>query len=102
MISLSKSIGAAGGFDVDNDKEINQILGNIKQFFSNLQRGRYYGDAQFPPQLALAKLSNEQLEEEGCLEEIEAQLINKNKYSTKWTKYAVYNFFIDKNNKPQY
>ncbi|KAA6377540.1 MAG: hypothetical protein EZS28_026933 [Streblomastix strix] len=64
------------------------------------------GDAQFPPQPTLAKLSDEQLEEEGCLEEIEAQIINKGvdniKFCTNMAKQTISNIFIDKSNSSPY
>ncbi|KAA6397518.1 MAG: hypothetical protein EZS28_006957 [Streblomastix strix] len=84
--SLSILITTAGGSEEENDTEISSTLFNIQRFIEDLHKGRsiynFFTDhPAFPPQPMLAKLSNEQIEEEGGLEEIEAQLSNKESYN---------------------
>ncbi|KAA6387566.1 MAG: hypothetical protein EZS28_016905 [Streblomastix strix] len=107
LISLTSVIYAAGGSGkVDNDQEINLIIINIFEFFKQLYFGTNNGDTQFPPHPSLAKLSYEQLEEEGCLEEIEALIINKGvdniKFCTNGAKQTISNIFVNKSNPSPY
>ncbi|KAA6375347.1 MAG: hypothetical protein EZS28_029126 [Streblomastix strix] len=70
------AISTASGSGEEDDFEIRIRLSNISEFIKCLHIGRYNDELYFPPQPLLAHRSDEQIEEEGGNEEIEAQLIN--------------------------
>ncbi|KAA6399846.1 MAG: hypothetical protein EZS28_004631 [Streblomastix strix] len=93
------AISAAGGQGEEQDNEINDSLVYIQQFLNNLHLGGNY--TYFPPQVFLARISMEQIEEEGGIEEVESQFVNNRKVlsgfindQVKWTKAATLNHFI--------
>ncbi|KAA6391986.1 MAG: hypothetical protein EZS28_012489 [Streblomastix strix] len=73
---LFTQIGTAGGYGEEQDKEINLGLFRISLFLNELHSGRNYSSS-VPPQPLLAQSSEDQIEEEGGIEEVEAQLFNK-------------------------
>ncbi|KAA6386346.1 MAG: hypothetical protein EZS28_018125 [Streblomastix strix] len=94
------AISTAGGHSEEEDYEIRDGLSHISSFISNLNKGRYNS---FPPQPLLARISDEQLEEEGGNEEIDSQLINEGlrdniKYNANIAKGAILNYFIEQGN----
>ncbi|KAA6399843.1 MAG: hypothetical protein EZS28_004628 [Streblomastix strix] len=93
-------ISTAGGQGEEYDNEINDTLIYIQQFLDNLHLGGNYSP-YFSPQHKLARRSEEQIEEEGGIEEIEAQFVNNGKVfsgfikdQVKWTKAAALNHYI--------
>ncbi|KAA6328394.1 MAG: hypothetical protein EZS28_053724, partial [Streblomastix strix] len=97
---MSISFCTAGGKGEEQDKEIFNGLRSIYWFLSDLREGRN-NDYQpsFQPLPLLARRSEEQIEEEGANEEIEAQM-NNNGYDSNimsnanWAKEVVLNHFI--------
>ncbi|KAA6388731.1 MAG: hypothetical protein EZS28_015745 [Streblomastix strix] len=73
---LAIAISTAGGQGEEQDKEINQGLIRIFKFLKELRKGRNDNNSSFQPLPMLAKRSEEQIEEEGGNEEVEAQIIN--------------------------
>ncbi|KAA6401306.1 MAG: hypothetical protein EZS28_003166 [Streblomastix strix] len=80
---MAVAVGICGGSIVNNNLDIKSALSSIGCFFSRIHEGRQIYKEEiddhisFPPQPELIKPSEEQFEEEGGNEEIEALLINK-------------------------
>ncbi|KAA6378484.1 MAG: hypothetical protein EZS28_025991 [Streblomastix strix] len=70
------SFCTAGGKGEEQNKEINVGLNNISHFLRELHEGRNYRKPSFQPLPLLARMSLEQIEEEGANEELEAQMCN--------------------------
>ncbi|KAA6366128.1 MAG: hypothetical protein EZS28_038346 [Streblomastix strix] len=107
---LAIAISTASGQGEEQDKEINQGLVRISEFLKELRKGRNNNNSSFQPLPMLAKRSEEQIEEEGGIEEVDAQLINNGevyeffKYNNiedkaKITKRSMMNCFINSSNK---
>ncbi|KAA6379348.1 MAG: hypothetical protein EZS28_025127 [Streblomastix strix] len=107
-------INTAGGNE-QLDKEISQGLYSIIDFIREILRGRrqthqdFNPGLSFPPQPVLFKSCQEQIEDEGANEEIEAQLVNKREGpgyymdEANWAKGSILNIFIDNRNpQPQW
>ncbi|KAA6357771.1 MAG: hypothetical protein EZS28_046702 [Streblomastix strix] len=75
---ISFSYSTSGGKGEERDYEIYNGLDFILQFLRDLHEGRNY-QPSFQPLPLLARRTEEQIEEEGALEEIDAQMINKGK-----------------------
>ncbi|KAA6395000.1 MAG: hypothetical protein EZS28_009477 [Streblomastix strix] len=97
---LAIALSTAGGSGEEQDQEIYWGLNNLSIFLNQFHLRRYY-NISFPPLPSLAKISVEQIEEEGGSEEFEAQLINKGRlwdsiinYANK-SKAAMLNYFIN-------
>ncbi|KAA6380181.1 MAG: hypothetical protein EZS28_024292 [Streblomastix strix] len=75
----SISICTAGGKGEEQDLEIFYGLMHIFYFFRELHEGRNW-QPSFQPLPLLARRSEEQMEEEGANEEIDAQMKNKGRY----------------------
>ncbi|KAA6364449.1 MAG: hypothetical protein EZS28_040024 [Streblomastix strix] len=67
----------AGGVGEEKDKEICYLLFYISMFLIGLHEGRNDYQPSFQPLPLLARNTEEQMEEEGANEEMEAQMINK-------------------------
>ncbi|KAA6362747.1 MAG: hypothetical protein EZS28_041726, partial [Streblomastix strix] len=74
MICISFS--TAGGTGEEQDEEILNELFHIFNLLSSLHQGRNNYQPQFQPLPLLARRTEEQIEEEGANEEIEAQMNN--------------------------
>ncbi|KAA6396393.1 MAG: hypothetical protein EZS28_008081 [Streblomastix strix] len=110
---MAVAVGICGGYIANNNGDIKLALSSIGCFFSRIHEGRQIyredidEDISFPPQPELTKPSEEQFEEEGGNEEIEALLIDKgrnefddesiNVRSIK-AKYSILNHFSKKQN----
>ncbi|KAA6403402.1 MAG: hypothetical protein EZS28_001064, partial [Streblomastix strix] len=98
------TFSTAGGNGEEQDKQIRQGLNHIFWFLKDLRQGR--NDPlyqQFPPLPQLARRSNEQIEEEGGNEDVDAQMNNNGevfniKYWAKLAKVQILNCFIDNSN----
>ncbi|KAA6365899.1 MAG: hypothetical protein EZS28_038574 [Streblomastix strix] len=95
------SICTAGGKGEEQDEEIYNGLKYISEFLRELHYGRndFYWKPSFQPFPLLVRNTEEQMEEEGAIEEIEAQMNNnENEWSIRnWancTKAAILNNFI--------
>ncbi|KAA6398683.1 MAG: hypothetical protein EZS28_005785 [Streblomastix strix] len=105
---LFVAISSAGGISEERDSEIREELFNIADFLKFLNNGRDITKyPSFPPQPLLAKISIEQIEEEGANEEVDAQIANKGLYGnvkdkSKEVEGLLLNFFIDKNSSKPY
>ncbi|KAA6393897.1 MAG: hypothetical protein EZS28_010575 [Streblomastix strix] len=106
---LINIINTVGGNEQEYDVGIFQGLENISNFFSVILKGRqtnYFNHGpSFPPQPVLFKSFQEQIEDEGAYEEIEAQLVNKGrgvyndiKNNANYAKRRILNFFVDQSN----
>ncbi|KAA6380022.1 MAG: hypothetical protein EZS28_024452, partial [Streblomastix strix] len=89
----------AGGVGEEQDAEIFIVLDHFYNFLRQLHEGRYYRQLFFQPLPLLARRTEEQIEEEGANEEIEAQMINNGyyvsiKYWTNMAKAKTLNHFI--------
>ncbi|KAA6372988.1 MAG: hypothetical protein EZS28_031485 [Streblomastix strix] len=97
---MSLSFSTAGGIGEEQDLEIRSGLSDISRFFRQLHEGRNnYGYRPFQPLPLLARVSLEQIEEEGANEEIEAQMNNNGlgggiKAWGNLTKAVILNHFI--------
>ncbi|KAA6369607.1 MAG: hypothetical protein EZS28_034866 [Streblomastix strix] len=95
---ISITFSTAGGKGEEQDKEICYELNHIYLFLRELHEGRNWYPS-FQPLPLLARNTEEQMEEEGADEEIEAQM-NNNGYNSKiksWANYVkevVLNHFI--------
>ncbi|KAA6359334.1 MAG: hypothetical protein EZS28_045139 [Streblomastix strix] len=94
----SISFCTAGGKGEEQDEEILNGLDYISSFLKELHEGRNW-QPSFQPLPLLARNTEEQMEEEGANEEIEAQMKNKRmkgdiKRYAKWAKEATLNHFI--------
>ncbi|KAA6379158.1 MAG: hypothetical protein EZS28_025315 [Streblomastix strix] len=100
---ISFSYCTAGGIGEEHNKEINDGLLNIYNFLKTLHEGRNNNyQPSFQPLPLLARRSDEQKEEEGADEEIEAQMKNNGHYDSFkheaiWAKVATLNRFIHDN-----
>ncbi|KAA6363557.1 MAG: hypothetical protein EZS28_040916, partial [Streblomastix strix] len=72
----SISFSTAGGNGEEQDKDIRNGLRSISRFLIGLHEGRTYGQPSFQPLPLLARRTEEQMEEEGASEELEAQMNN--------------------------
>ncbi|KAA6378871.1 MAG: hypothetical protein EZS28_025604 [Streblomastix strix] len=72
----SISISTAGGIGEEEDLEIYYEQYRIYWFLRDLYEGRNYRKPSFQPLPLLARMSLEQIEEEGADEEIDAQITN--------------------------
>ncbi|KAA6367382.1 MAG: hypothetical protein EZS28_037091, partial [Streblomastix strix] len=88
---LSIAFCTAGGVGEEQDAEIWNVLNSIYNFLRQLHEGKT-NDQQpsFQPLPLLARKTEEQIEEEGSNEEIEAQMNNNenNGYISVWAKFA--------------
>ncbi|KAA6354628.1 MAG: hypothetical protein EZS28_049845, partial [Streblomastix strix] len=96
---LSISICTAGGKGEEQDEEIYNGLKYISEFLRELHAGRYDWKPSFQPFPLLVRNTEEQIEEEGANEEIQAQMNNnENEWSIRnWancTKAAILDNFI--------
>ncbi|KAA6382538.1 MAG: hypothetical protein EZS28_021935 [Streblomastix strix] len=71
---ISITFSTAGGKGEELNKAISDGLLYISRFLNELQRGKTYGQQTFQPLPLLARRYEEQIEEEGANEEIEAQM----------------------------
>ncbi|KAA6394607.1 MAG: hypothetical protein EZS28_009870 [Streblomastix strix] len=98
------SLSTAGGIGEEQDEEINEVFDSISNFLRAFHEGRDYSwQPYFPPLPLLARGSEEQIEEEGGSEEIDAQLNNKGdcgniKRNTNLAKSVILNNFIQSSN----
>ncbi|KAA6379580.1 MAG: hypothetical protein EZS28_024895 [Streblomastix strix] len=95
---MSLSFSTAGGVGEEQDYEICNGLFRIYLFLKDLHEGRTWLTS-FQPLPLLARRTDEQIEEEGAIEEIEASMNNKgmNGHIKGWandTKAATLNRFI--------
>ncbi|KAA6400228.1 MAG: hypothetical protein EZS28_004245 [Streblomastix strix] len=74
------SFCTAGGVGEEQDEEIEHGLYRIYRFLKDLHEGRYYRKHISQPLPLLVRNTEEQIEEEGAYEEIEAQMKNKGYY----------------------
>ncbi|KAA6372018.1 MAG: hypothetical protein EZS28_032455 [Streblomastix strix] len=96
---ISISFSTSGGFGEEQDLQIRYGLHDISRFLSELHEGRQDWQPSFQPLPLLARVSLEQIEEEGAIEEIEAQMNNNGygsniKYWAKDAKSETLNRFI--------
>ncbi|KAA6353811.1 MAG: hypothetical protein EZS28_050663, partial [Streblomastix strix] len=92
------SLSTAGGIGEENDEEIRNGLNNIFNFLREQHEGRNY-QPSFQPLPLLARMTEEEIEEEGAIEEVEAQMINVEsggiiKSCANLTKATILNHFI--------
>ncbi|KAA6371783.1 MAG: hypothetical protein EZS28_032691 [Streblomastix strix] len=98
---LSIAFCTAGGIGEEQDFEIYNGLCYINLFLRNLHEGRYYRQSSFQPLPLLARRTEEQMEEEGASEELEAQMenngfnLNSIRNWAKFAKTATLNCFIN-------
>ncbi|KAA6314284.1 MAG: hypothetical protein EZS28_055608, partial [Streblomastix strix] len=71
------SLSTAGGIGEEKDGEIRNVLIRISDFIKDLHEGRNDYQPSFQPLPLLARMTEEQMEEEGANEEMEAQMNNK-------------------------
>ncbi|KAA6374246.1 MAG: hypothetical protein EZS28_030228 [Streblomastix strix] len=97
-------VSTAGGSEEQQDYNIYWGLNNISKFIRTLHQGR---NPSFSPLPALSKTCEEQIEEEGSDEEIEAQLINRGQnygqikdHATE-AKQTTLNIYVDRSNARQ-
>ncbi|KAA6364928.1 MAG: hypothetical protein EZS28_039545 [Streblomastix strix] len=96
---ISITYSTAGGNGEEQDDEIQIGLIYIYDFLKALHQGRNYKQSSFQPLPLLARNTEEQIEEEGANEEIDAQIKNKGingdiKNWAKGAKAAALNRFI--------
>ncbi|KAA6375036.1 MAG: hypothetical protein EZS28_029435 [Streblomastix strix] len=82
-LALIISLSTAGGIGDQEDCNICYGFNNIIEFLRQLHLGRQYY-TNFPPQPALCKVCEEQIEEEGGIDEVDAQTINKGEGLYQW------------------
>ncbi|KAA6360205.1 MAG: hypothetical protein EZS28_044268 [Streblomastix strix] len=111
---LVNIINTAGGNEQEQEGRIYQGLWNIFNFIGEILKGREtdpdYGlFPSFPPQPVLFKSCQEQIEDEGGNEEMEAQLVNKRKGEyddinnrANFAKRRILNIFVDNSNPKLY
>ncbi|KAA6368250.1 MAG: hypothetical protein EZS28_036223 [Streblomastix strix] len=73
-------ISTAGGVGEEQDEAIYNGLNHIQQFLRQLHKGRNEWKPYFQPLPLLFRRTEEQIEEEGASEEIEAQMKNSRYY----------------------
>ncbi|KAA6365213.1 MAG: hypothetical protein EZS28_039260 [Streblomastix strix] len=98
------SLSTAGGIGEEEDEEIRNVLDNIYNFLREQHEGRNnYWQPSFQPLPLLARITEEQMEEEGAVEEMEALMSNVGqvkglfgsiKHYAKVTKTVILNHFI--------
>ncbi|KAA6377854.1 MAG: hypothetical protein EZS28_026620 [Streblomastix strix] len=77
----SITLCTAGGKGEEQDKEINDGLDRINNFLRELHEGKNdFYQLSFQPLPLLARRTEEQIEEEGANEEVEAQMNNNGYY----------------------
>ncbi|KAA6378818.1 MAG: hypothetical protein EZS28_025655 [Streblomastix strix] len=96
---MSISFSTAGGVGEEQDEEIRNGLHCIQYFLRELHAGRNDYQPYFQPLPLLVRNTEEQIEEEGADEEIDAQMNNNRLdggifYYAKWAKTAILNRFI--------
>ncbi|KAA6399213.1 MAG: hypothetical protein EZS28_005258 [Streblomastix strix] len=96
---MSITYSTAGGIGEEQDEEIYNGLCYIFNLFKELNEGRNNWQTSFQPLPLLVQRSEEQIEEEGAIEELEAQLDNKGinghiKYCANMAKAPSLNHFI--------
>ncbi|KAA6389470.1 MAG: hypothetical protein EZS28_015005 [Streblomastix strix] len=101
------AISTASGAGEEQDREICDGLDSISKFFKLLRQGRKIYLPSFPPQPLLARIFDEQIEEEGAIEEIESQMVNKGyrgdtKNNASIAKGEILNYFIEQGNQRPY
>ncbi|KAA6393101.1 MAG: hypothetical protein EZS28_011371 [Streblomastix strix] len=94
---MSITFSAAGGVGEEHDEETRDGLYYIYLFLRELHEGRNW-QPSFQPLPLLARKTEEQIEEEGANEEIDAQMNNNGYYGrikneSKWAKAAALNRF---------
>ncbi|KAA6367237.1 MAG: hypothetical protein EZS28_037236 [Streblomastix strix] len=94
----SISFCTAGGKGEEQDKDISNQLRSISMFHRKLHEGKIQ-QPSFQPLPLLARRTEEQMEEEGADEELEAQMNNNGdecgiKSNAKWAKTVILNHFI--------
>ncbi|KAA6366950.1 MAG: hypothetical protein EZS28_037523 [Streblomastix strix] len=77
---MSITFCTAGGIGEEQDWEIFMVLNHFSDFLRELHKGRYYRQPFFQPLPLLARRTEEQMEEEGANEELEALMNNKGYY----------------------
>ncbi|KAA6373532.1 MAG: hypothetical protein EZS28_030942 [Streblomastix strix] len=94
------SLSTAGGIGEENDDEIGNGLMHIQIFLGEQHEGRNDDEQpSFQPLPLLSRMTEEQIEEEGAIEEVEAQMINNGydsdiKYFANRAKAETLNHFI--------
>ncbi|KAA6358852.1 MAG: hypothetical protein EZS28_045621, partial [Streblomastix strix] len=93
------SICTAGGKGEEQDNAIWKGLVRFYRFLNELHTGRTFGQLSFQPLPLLARNTEEQMEEEGANEEIDAQMNNNGydgiiKSNAKLAKAVILNRFI--------
>ncbi|KAA6363348.1 MAG: hypothetical protein EZS28_041125 [Streblomastix strix] len=73
---LSIAFCTSGGKGEEYDFEIFSVLNHFQFFLRELYEGRYYQQLSLKPLPLLARRTEEQIEEEGAIEELEAQIKN--------------------------
>ncbi|KAA6354284.1 MAG: hypothetical protein EZS28_050189 [Streblomastix strix] len=96
---LSIAFCKAGGIGEEEDEEILKVLEHFSCFLGELHEGRYYRQLFFQPLPLLVRRTEEQMEEEGASEELEAQINNVGyfgdiKFYTNKAKAKTLNHFI--------
>ncbi|KAA6354563.1 MAG: hypothetical protein EZS28_049910 [Streblomastix strix] len=77
---MSISFSTAGGVGGEQDAKIYNVLNHFYDLLNELHEGRYYYQQSFQPLPLLARRTEEQMEEEGANEEIEAYMNYKGFY----------------------
>ncbi|KAA6377268.1 MAG: hypothetical protein EZS28_027204 [Streblomastix strix] len=93
------SFNTAGGIDEEEDEEIRNVLIYFYYFLRELHEGKDYRQPFFQPLPLLSRRTVEQIEKEGAIEEIEAQMNNKGydidiKFMAKMAKTETLDHFI--------
>ncbi|KAA6376322.1 MAG: hypothetical protein EZS28_028151, partial [Streblomastix strix] len=89
------SLSTAGGIGEEEDYAICKLLIHINNFLTQIHEGRNDYQPSFQPLPLLARMTEEQIEEEGANEEVEAQMINYGhkycniKYYAKYAKAVI-------------
>ncbi|KAA6368748.1 MAG: hypothetical protein EZS28_035726 [Streblomastix strix] len=96
------SLSTAGGIGEEDDEEIRNVLIYFYYFLREQHQGRNYPQPSFQPLPLLARSTKEQFEEEGAVEEIEAQIKNSGlngsiKYFANGAKAETLNHFNNNN-----
>ncbi|KAA6396254.1 MAG: hypothetical protein EZS28_008221 [Streblomastix strix] len=92
-------ISTAGGICKEKQNDINYELQFLGGFINNLHKGRSFIPILLPAPSDLIKTNSEQIEEQGGLEEIEAQLTNNKgdinyiKFDASKAKNSILNYF---------
>ncbi|KAA6363554.1 MAG: hypothetical protein EZS28_040920 [Streblomastix strix] len=94
----------AGGSREENQNDIHYELSFLSRFINNLHNGRSINPILLPAPSDLIKTNSEQIEEQGGLEEIEAQLTNNKgdinyiNFEASKAKNSILNYFKDQTN----